>query len=228
MDQTNQASPKINIKGKEKEKSKQTFNWLRFAVHFIGLFPLLDLAYKSYANQLTVNPIQYVEQFLGRAALNMLVVSLAVTPLITITGWKKPGRHRRALGLYAFFYFALHFITFAVVDYGLDVREIFRLTTEKPFIIVGSLAGFLLLLLALTSFKFWMKFLGKNWKRLHKLVYVISVLVILHYAWAVKGSISTLSGDIGRPILMGSIVLILLFLRIPPIKQWIINRRKKS
>ncbi|MDO9084750.1 MAG: protein-methionine-sulfoxide reductase heme-binding subunit MsrQ [Anaerolineaceae bacterium] len=228
MDQTNQASPKINIKGKEKEKSKQTFNWLRFAVHFIGLFPLLDLAYKSYTNQLTVNPIQYVEQFLGRAALNMLVVSLAITPLITISGWKKPGRHRRALGLYAFFYFALHFITFAVVDYGLDVREIFRLTTEKPFIIVGSLAGFLLLLLAVTSFKFWMKFLGKNWKRLHKLVYVISVLVILHYAWAVKGSISTLSGDIGRPILMGSIVLILLFLRIPPIKQWIINRRKKS
>ena len=228
MDQTNQASPKINIKGKEKEKSKQTFNWLRFAVHFIGLLPLLELAYKAYANQLTVNPIQYVEQFLGRAALNMLVVSLAVTPMITITGWKKPSRHRRALGLYAFFYFALHFTTFAVVDYGLDFREIFRLTIEKPFIIVGSLAGFLLLLLAVTSFKFWMKFLGKNWKRLHKLVYLIGALVILHYAWAVKGSISTLSGDIGRPILMGSIVFILLLLRVPPIKRWIIAIRNKK
>ena len=177
---------------------------------------------------LTVNPIQFVEQFFGRAALNMLVVSLAVTPFITITGWKKPARHSRALGLYAFFYFLLHFLTFAVVDYGLDFREIFRLTTEKPFIIVGSLAGLFLLMLAITSFKFWMKLLGKNWKRLHKLVYLIGVLVILHYAWAVKGSISTLSGDIGRPILMGSFVLILLFLRIPPIKQWIINRRKKS
>jgi sulfoxide reductase heme-binding subunit YedZ len=228
MEKINQASPKIIIKGKEKEKSKQTFNWLRFVVHAIGLFPLLEIVYKAYANQLTVNPIQFVEQFFGRAALNMLVVSLAVTPFITITGWKKPARHSRALGLYAFFYFLLHFLTFAVVDYGLDFREIFRLTTEKPFIIVGSLAGLFLLMLAITSFKFWMKLLGKNWKRLHKLVYLIGVLVILHYAWAVKGSISTLSGDIGRPILMGSFVLILLFLRIPPIKQWIINRRKKS
>jgi sulfoxide reductase heme-binding subunit YedZ len=115
-----------------------------------------------------------------------------------------------------------------VVDYGLDFREIFRLTTEKPFIIVGSLAGFLLLLLAITSFKFWMKLLGKNWKRLHKLVYLIGALVILHYAWAVKGSISTLSGDIGRPILMGSIVFILLLLRVPPIKHWIIAIRNKG
>ena len=148
-------------------------------------------------------------------------------PLITVTGWKKPGRHRRALGLYAFFYFALHFITFAVVDYGLYFREILRLTTEKSFIIVGSVAGLLLLLLAATSFKFWMKYLGKNWKRLHQSVYLIGVLVVIHYAWAVKGSISTLSGDIGRPLLMGSIVFLLLLLRVPPIRRWIVNRKKK-
>jgi sulfoxide reductase heme-binding subunit YedZ len=227
MSPINQTTPKIIIKGKDKKKSKQTFNWLRIMIHVIGILPLLELAYKTYANQLTVNPIQFVEQFFGRAALNILVVSLAVTPFITITGGKKPARHSRALGLYAFFYFLLHFLTFAVVDYGLDFREIFRLTTEKPFIIVGSLAGFLLLLLAITSFKFWKKLLGKNWKRLHRSVYLVSVLVILHYAWAVKGSISTLSGDIGRPILMGSIVFLLLILRIPPIKQWIINRRMR-
>ncbi|MBE0684815.1 MAG: sulfoxide reductase heme-binding subunit YedZ [Anaerolineaceae bacterium] len=203
-------------------------NWLRIGVHTISLFPLFELAYKAFANQLTVNPIQFIEQFLGRAALNMLVVTLAVTPLITVTGWKKPGRHRRALGLYAFFYFALHFITFAVVDYGLDYREILRLTTEKPFIIVGTLAGLMLLLLAITSFKYWMKFLGKKWKRLHQSVYLIGVLVILHYAWAVKGSVSTLSGDVGRPILMGSIVFLLLLLRVPPIRRWIVNRRKKN
>jgi sulfoxide reductase heme-binding subunit YedZ len=72
-----------------------------------------------------------------------------------------------------------------------------------------------------------MKFLGKNWKKLHKSVYLVGVLVIIHYALAVKGSITTLSGDIGRPILMGSIVLFLLILRIPPIKKWIIDSRKK-
>lgn len=225
MNSTNQATPKIIVK--KKENTKSSFNWLRVGIHAISLFPLTELTYKTFANQLTVNPIQYVEQFLGRAALNMLVVALAVTPIITITGWKKLSRHRRALGLYAFFYVLLHFLTFAVLDYGLDFREIFALTTEKPFIILGTLAGFLLLLLAITSFKFWMKFLGKNWKKLHKSVYLVGVLVILHYALAVKGSITTLSGDIGRPILMGSIVLFLLILRIPPIKKWIINSRKK-
>ena len=225
MNSTNQATPKIVVK--KKDNTKPSFNWLRFGIHAISLFPLIELAYKTYANQLTVNPIQFVEQFLGRAALNMLVVALAVTPIITVTGWKKLSRHRRALGLYAFFYALLHFLTFAVVDYGLDFREIFRLTTEKPFIILGTLAGFILLVLAITSFKYWMKLLGKNWKKLHKAVYLVGVLVIIHYAMAVKGSVTTLSGDVGRPILMGSIVFILLVLRIPPIKQWIINSRKQ-
>jgi sulfoxide reductase heme-binding subunit YedZ len=213
---------------KIREKSKFSFNWLRMGIHAISIFPLLELAYMAYMKQLTVNPIQFVEQFLGRAALNLLILALAVTPLITLTGWKKIGRHRRALGLYAFFYFALHFITFAFVDYGFDVRQIFRLTTEKPFIIVGTLAGLLLLLLAITSFKFWMKYLGKKWKSLHKTVYLIGVLVILHYAWAVKGSVATLSGDTIRPIIMGSIVFLLLFIRIPPIKRWIVSIRVKK
>jgi sulfoxide reductase heme-binding subunit YedZ len=226
MKSTNQATPKIIVK--KREKTKSSFNWLRFGIHAISLFPLMELAYKAYANQLTVNPIQFVEQFFGRAALNMLVVALAVTPIITVTGWKKLSRHRRALGLYAFFYVLLHFLTFAVVDYGLDFREIFKLTTEKPFIILGTLAGFILLLLAITSFKYWMKLLGKNWKRLHKSVYLVGVIVIIHYAMAVKGSITTLSGDIGRPILMGSIVFILLLMRIPPIKRWIISLRNKK
>ena len=225
MKSISRTTPKIIVQNKE--KSKLSFNWLRFGVHSISLFPLLELAFKAFTIQLTVNPIQFIEQFLGRAALNLLIVTLAVTPLITVTGWKKPGRHRRALGLYAFFYFALHFITFAVVDYGLDFREILSLTTEKSFIIVGSVAGLLLLLLAATSFKFWMKYLGKNWKRLHQSVYLIGVLVVIHYAWAVKGSISTLSGDIGRPLLMGSIVFLLLLLRVPPIRRWIVNRKKK-
>ncbi len=225
MKSISRTTPKIIIQSKE--KSKQSFNWLRIGAHTISLFPLVELAYQAFANQLTVNPIQFIEQFLGRSALNLLIVTLAVTPLITVTGWKKLGRHRRALGLYAFFYFALHFITFAVVDYGLDFREILRLTTEKPFIIVGSIAGLLLLLLAVTSFKFWMKYLGKNWKRLHQSVYLIGVFVILHYTWAVKGSISTLSGDIGRPILMGSLVFLLLLLRVPPIRRWVVNSRKK-
>ncbi len=219
---------KTKPKIKNKVNSKSSFNWLKLGIHAVSLFPLIELAYKAFENQLTVNPIQFVEQFLGRAALNLLILALAVTPVITLTGWKKIGKHRRALGLYAFFYFALHFIVFAAVDYGFDLGEIIGLTTQKPFIIVGSLAGLLLLLLAITSFKFWMKLMGKRWKGLHKTVYLVGVLVILHYVWAVKGSIATLSGDTVRPIIMGSIVFILLLMRIPPIKRWIISKRSKK
>lgn len=200
-------------------------DWLRIGVHGIGLFALARLAYFWAFGSLTANPIQFVEQHLGRAALNMLVLSLAVTPLVTLTRWRALIPHRRTLGLYAFLYFALHLLTFAVLDYGLDWGEILRLTVEKPFIVVGLLAGLILLALAATSFKFWMKRLGKNWKRLHKTVYLASGLVVLHYAWAVKGSLANLSGDILRPLGFGLLVAILLVLRIPAVRRRIARLR---
>jgi methionine sulfoxide reductase heme-binding subunit len=202
-----------------------TLPWLRIGIHIIGLFPITALIYKFFMNQLTVNPIQFVVQFFGRAALNMLVLTLAMTPIITITGWKKIAKHRRALGLYSFFYFFLHFTTFAAIDYGFDFKQIFLLTIQKPFILLGTFAGLLLLVLAVTSFKYWMKRLGKNWARLHKLVYVIGGLAVFHYALAVKGSLTTLSGNIVRPLLMGLLVTILLLMRIAPIKSRIIAFR---
>ncbi len=200
-------------------------NWLRIGIHFVGLLGLLQLAYLWAFNSLTVNPIQFVEQHLGRVAVTMLVLSLAVTPVVTLTGWNSLIRHRRTLGLYAFVYFALHLFSFAVLDYGLDWKEILSLTTEKPFIIVGLLAGLILLALAATSFKFWMKRLGRNWKRLHRLVYLASGLVIIHYAWAVKGSLTNLSGDILRPLFMGLLMLLLLILRVPPLRRWVASLR---
>lgn len=203
-------------------------DWLRIGVHIAGLFPLLQLAYLWIIDGLTVNPIQFIEQHFGRAAVTLLVLSLAVTPVVTLSGWRSLTRHRRTLGLYAFFYFGLHLFTFVVLDYGLDINEILRLTAEKPFIIVGSLAGLILLVLAATSFKYWMKRLGKNWKRLHRLVYLASILVIIHYAWAVKGSLTTLSGDILRPLLMGLLVLLFLILRIPSVRRWLIVLRQGS
>lgn len=201
--------------------------WIRIGIHVIGLLPLGELIYKFFMHQLTFNPIQFIEQFFGRAALNLLVITLAVTPLITITGWKKLSKHRRTLGLYTFFLFSLHFTTFLAFDYGFDFRQIFLLTIQKPFILLGTLAGVMLIALAITSFKYWMKRLGKNWTRLHKLVYVIGGLAVLHYALAVKGSLSTLGGNIVRPLIMGGLVIILLILRIPQVKIRIISLRKR-
>ena len=113
----------------------------RAAVHLAGLFPLAELAYHAAAQQLTVNPIQFIEQFFGLAALNLLALSLAVTPLITLTGYKTLGRHSRALGLYTFLYFSLHLLVFIGLDYSFDFSEILRLTAEKPFILAGAAAG---------------------------------------------------------------------------------------
>ena len=153
-------------------------------------------------------------------------MTLAVTPIVTLTGWKKLPKHRRTLGLYTFLYFILHFLTFAVLDYGLNWGEILNLMVEKRYITVGLLAGLILLALAATSFKYWMKRLGKNWKRLHKSVYLASGLVILHYAWALKGSLTTLSGDIQRPLMMGMVIVILLILRFPPVRRWVASFRQ--
>ncbi len=200
---------------------------LRPFIHLLGLLPLFHLAFLWLTDGLTFNPIQFVEQFFGRAALNLLVVSLAVTPLVTLSGWRQISRHRRALGLYAFLYFSLHFLTFLALDYAFDLREILRLVVEKPFIIVGVLAGLILLVLAFTSFKVWMKRMGKNWQRLHKLVYLAGGLVILHYALAVKGSLATLSGDILKPLLMGALVALLLILRIPAVRRFVIRFRQR-
>jgi len=152
---------------------------------------------------------------------------MAVTPIVSITSLKKLSKHRRALGLYTFLYFALHFTTFAVLDYGLNFRQIYLLTIQKPFILLGTLAGLMLIALAFTSFKTWMKRLGKNWARLHKLVYVIGGLAVFHYALAVKGSLSTLSGNIVRPLIMGGLVIILLVLRIPAVKSRVISLRNR-
>lgn len=194
-------------------------DWLRLGIHLLGVSPLFQLVITRLGHRLTANPIQFVEQFLGRAALNLLVCSLAVTPLVTLLGWNALNRHRRTLGLYAFLYFVLHFLTFAILDYGLDWGEILRLALEKPFIVVGALAGLVLLLLAITSFDIWKKKLGKNWKRLHRAVYLASGIVILHYAWALKGSLTNLGGDILKPLGMGLLVGLLLVFRIPVLRR---------
>lgn len=213
------SSPKSSI------NFKPGIDWLRIGVHFTGSLSLIMLIYKWQTSGLTFNPIQFVEQYLGRAAINMLVLTLAVTPIVTLTGWKKLSKHARTLGLYTFFYFSLHFLTFAVLDYGLNFSEIFDLIVEKPFIIIGSATGVILLALAITSFKTSMKRLGRKWKKLHRLVYLAGILAVIHNAMALKGSVTNLSGNIIRPLVLGVIISLLLFVRIPPVKRRILTFR---
>jgi sulfoxide reductase heme-binding subunit YedZ len=201
---------------------------LRIAVHLIGILPLVRLLYKFFTNDLTINPIQYLEQQTGLAAVTILVLSLATTPLRILFNWRQPTKHRRALGLYAFFYALVHVIIFVAIDYGFNMNLLIEATFEKRYTLVGSIAFMLLLALAVTSFNWWMKKLGKKWKVLHKAVYIIAPLVIVHFAWALKGDIFTLQGDVLLPLIYGIIVLLLLIVRISPIRKFLTSRHARA
>jgi methionine sulfoxide reductase heme-binding subunit len=203
------------------------FTPAQIAIHVCGWFPLLITLYQALTGNLTANPIQAVEQRLGRVALYFLIASLACTPIVTLTGWREPIKRRRALGLYAFMYASLHFMVFAGVDYGLDLPQLAKLTSEKPFILLGLTAGLILLALAVTSFKWWMRQMGKGWQNLHRTIYLGGVIVVIHFAMARKTNIATLSGDIIQPLLIGILLAALLLLRIPMIRRLASGLRQK-
>ena len=146
-------------------------------------------------------------------------MSLACTPLNTLFRWSELLKRRRALGLYAFMYATIHVLIFINLDYGLAWSLIGQTIFEKPYIIVG-VTGFLLLIpLAWTSFDIWKKRLGKSWKGLHQLIYLIAPLPVLHYAWSKKGDFFALQGEIIRPLIYGLIVAIFLIMRIPVVRR---------
>jgi len=200
---------------------------LQITVHLGGWIPLALIVYDYFSRHLTANPIQAIEQRTGIQALTFLLLSLACTPLSSISGWRELIQRRKALGNYGFMYAAIHLLTFLGLDYGFNFMSILRDVGTKWYIIIGLLAFLALLPLALTSFKYWMKRLGKNWKRLHKLVYIISPLVVLHFLLSVKGDIFRLQGNIGQPLLYGAIALLLLILRISIIKKTLIGLRTR-
>jgi sulfoxide reductase heme-binding subunit YedZ len=173
--------------------------------------PLAALALDHARNGLGANPIQAITLRTGKTALVLLVLSLTVTPLATF-GWRGAMRLRRPLGVYAFGYAALHFLTFIGLDYGFNLAFLREGLIEKPFALVGLAAGTLLLPLALTSTRGWMRRLGRNWKRLHWLVYIAAPLAIVHDVWQVKA-------DYRQPLLYGLVVAMLLLLRVPAVRR---------
>jgi methionine sulfoxide reductase heme-binding subunit len=206
---------------------KPRFTLLQILVHLGGWAPLALIVYNFFTNNLTANPIQAIEQRTGIQALTLLLFSLACTPLASILGWKELIQRRKALGNYGFMYAALHVTIFIGLDYGFNLNAILRDVGTKWYILIGLTAFLMLLPLAITSFKYWMKRLGKNWKRLHKLVYFISPLVAIHFLLSVKGDLTRMQGNILQPILYGSIALILLALRITPVKTVLIGLRTR-
>ena len=199
---------------------KLRYTPLQIIMHIYAWSALVRLVFDYFMGYLSVNPIQDLEQRTGRAAITLLVLSLMCTPLNTLFGWKELLKRRRALGLYAFMYAAIHVLIYLDLDYGLAWSLIIQNIVEKPYIIFGVITFLLLIPLAVTSFDSWKVRLKKNWKRLHQTVYLIAPLAVLHFAISKKGDIFQLQGDIIRPLIYGLVVLILLILRIPRIRKF--------
>jgi methionine sulfoxide reductase heme-binding subunit len=193
----------------------------QIGVHLLAVLPGLWLAFEYFTGRLGVNPIQALTLRTGKLALVMLMLSLVCTPVNTLFGFRPAVKARRPLGLYAFFYALTHLMIFSGLDFGFDWGLLSQEVTEKPYIWVGLSAFTILSILAVTSFRWWMKRLGKNWKRLHRLVYIAGVLVVVHYAWVVKGDILTLQGDILQPLAFGGVLALMLLVRLPAVRRWI-------
>ena len=188
-------------------------------LHIGALLPLIILAWDYAQGQLTANPIREIQLRTGRYTLVLLMLSLACTPIYNFTNFRLALRLRRPLGLYAFMYSCLHLLNFIGLDYGFDFSLLWEDIAEKRYIVAGFAAFLILLTLAVTSTKGWVKRLGRNWARLHRLIYAAGILVVLHYLWQVKV-------DFRAPLVYAVIVVLLLLLRIPIVGRKAAERLK--
>lgn len=162
---------------------------LRFAkpvLFILALVPAALLVRAGLTGTLGVNPAETLQLETGVWALRFLLLTLAVTPLRRITGWNRLIQYRRMLGLFAFFYASCHFLTYLVLDQFFAFGSILKDVVKRPFITVGMLAFVLMIPLALTSTKGWIRRLGRRWQALHRLVYVSAIAGAVHYLWKVK------------------------------------------
>jgi sulfoxide reductase heme-binding subunit YedZ len=187
-------------------------------VFLLCLVPAALLVWRAAADDLGANPIEAVTLSTGRWTLRFLLITLAVTPLRRLTGWNRAITLRRMFGLFAFFYASLHFATYIVIDQFFDWETIVEDITKRPFIMAGFAALVLLVPLALTSTKGWIRRLGRRWQTIHRLIYGATALAVIHFIWKVKS-------DLRDPLLYASILVLLLGFRVV---WWIANRPRRA
>lgn len=190
--------------------SQKQLNLVRLSVFVLILVPLMRLLWAGTHDGLGANPIEFITRNTGDWTLYALCMTLSITPLRHALQWHWLIRLRRMLGLYGFFYACLHFLCFLWFDHFFDWEEMWRDVLKRPFITVGFVALLLLLPLALTSTHAMMRRLGgKQWQVLHRLVYVIAPLGVLHYFWMKAGK-----NDVGEVAMFGLLVVVLLGARV--------------
>ena len=177
------------------------------SIFFLSLIPLILIVYKTFTNNLGPEPIKEITHHTGEWALLFIVFTLAMSPLKKITNLNIWISFRRMLGLFAFFYASLHLMTYVGLDYRFDLENISKDILTKKFIFIGFAAWLLLVPLALTSSKKMMGILKHNWKKLHRLTYIIAIFAVVHFIWLVKR-------DLTEPLIYLFIILALLAFRI--------------
>lgn len=180
----------------------------KVALFFVCLIPLARLIWLAYTDGLGANPIEFITRSTGTWTLVGLMVTLSVTPLRRLTGRAELIRYRRMLGLFTFFYVCLHFATYIWLDQFFDPAAIVKDIIKRPFITVGFAAFVLLIPLAATSTRAMIRRLGRRWQQLHRLVYAIAILGVVHYLWLVKK-------DLTEPLIYGVVLMLLLLMRLP-------------
>ncbi len=187
--------------------SGMNIRYLKIAVFLACLVPFGVLVWDAFTQNLGANPVEALTHRSGDWTLRFLLIVLAVTPLKRLTGWAWPLRLRRMLGLFAFFYACCHFLVYALLDLQLDWAHLGADIAKRPYITIGFTALVLLTPLAVTSTNAMMRRLGRRWKKLHQLVYLIAVLGVIHYYWLVKA-------DVREPLIYAGILAVLLGFRL--------------
>ena len=179
----------------------------KIALFLTALVPVALLVRGALTGTLGVNPAETIQLQTGRWALKFLFISLAVTPIRRLTGWNVVIQFRRMLGLFAFFYATLHFASYFAFDLNFAIDTMVTDVLKRPFIALGFTAFLLLIPLAVTSTRGWIRRLGKKWTQLHRLVYVAATLATIHFAWKVK----VFTGD---PVRYAAVLVVLLGFRV--------------
>lgn len=198
--------------------SKQQMAYIKLGLFLLALIPLVRLVYLGVTEDLGANPVEFVERSTGTWALVMLMVTLSFTPLKLIFNIAWPTQFRRMAGLFMFFYACLHIISYAWLDHWFDWAEITKDIIKHPYVLVGFTAFVLSTPLAITSNNAMMRKLKERWKVLHRLVYAIAILGVVHYWWLVKK-------DITEPLIYAFVLFVLLASRV---YYKLLNQRKKT
>jgi sulfoxide reductase heme-binding subunit YedZ len=185
---------------------------LKTVIFLLALVPFVLLLVRGWKNELGANPIETVTHITGIWTIRFLVITLAITPLRKLTGQAILIRFRRMLGLFTFFYASMHFLTYIWLDQYFDWPFIIKDIAEHPYIIVGFTTFLILFSLAVTSPRFMVRKMGKNWKKLHRLIYPAAFLASFHFLWLVKS-------DIREPLLYFALFTILMLLRLPSVQE---------